>query len=130
MTDDWGVDSHTAEARLRWPVGEGGYVEPQLRFYTQSEADFYRSSLVAGEPLPAHASADFRLGRFDAITVGVQFGHVTEAGNEWSARLEYYHQAGDVPAAQIIGNQANREQFPDLDAVLVRIGYRFRLAEP
>ncbi|MET0535848.1 MAG: DUF3570 domain-containing protein, partial [Steroidobacter sp.] len=127
MTDDWGIDSSTLETRLRWPLGAANFIEPQLRYYTQSEADFYRSSLIAGQPLPEFASADFRLGNFDAVTVGVKFGHRTASGNEWSTRLEYYQQSGDVPSEQIIGNQAGREQYPDLSAVIVQFGYRFGL---
>jgi hypothetical protein len=126
MTDDWGIDSHTGEVRLRWPLGDG-YIEPQLRYYTQSAADFYRASLVGGAALPRYASADFRLGDFDATTVGVKYGHDTASGNEWSIRAEYYQQNGSVPRQQIIGNQANREQYPDLSAVIVQFGYRFRL---
>jgi hypothetical protein len=127
MTDDWQIDSHTLDARLRWPIGAASYIEPQLRYYTQSEAEFYRASLVTGQPLPRYASADFRLGNFDAVTAGVKFGHRTASGNEWSTRLEYYMQSGDVPRQQIIGNQANREQYPDLNAVIVQFGYSFRL---
>jgi hypothetical protein len=48
-------------------------------------------------------------------------------GNEWSARVVLYQQLGSVPADQIIGNQAYREQFPDLDAVIAQFTYRFRL---
>ena len=127
MTDDWSIDSHTLESRLRWPIGTGSYVEPQLRYYTQSEAKFYRASLPAGATLPEHASADFRLGNFDAVTVGLKFGHRLASGNEWSARLEYYQQSGEVPAEQVIGNQAGREQYPDLSAVIAQFGYSFRL---
>ena len=127
MTDDWGIDSNTLETKLRWPLGDDNYIEPQLRYYTQSEADFYRSSVVANQPLPQYASADFRLGNFDAVTLGVKFGHRTASGNEWSTRLEYYQQSGDVPASQIIGRQATREQYPDLSAVIVQFGYRFGL---
>lgn len=127
MTDDWGIDSHTGEARLRWPVGAASYIEPQLRYYTQSAADFYRASLVGGTTLPRYASADFRLGDFDATTVGIKYGHRTAGGNEWSVRAEYYQQSGTVPREQIIGNQANREQYPDLSAVIVQFGYRFGL---
>jgi hypothetical protein len=127
MTDDWGIDSSTLETKLRWPLGADNFIEPQLRYYTQSEADFYRSSLVDGQALPEFASADFRLGNFDAVTLGVKFGHRTASGNEWSTRLEYYQQSGDVPRQQIIGNQAGREQYPDLSAVIVQFGYRFGL---
>ena len=125
MTDDWGIDSHTGEVRLRWPLGEG-YIEPQLRYYKQSAADFYRASLVSGSALPRYASADFRLGDFDATTVGIKYGHGTPNGNEWSIRAEYYQQTGSVPSEQIIGNQANRALYPDLSAVIVQFGYRFR----
>lgn len=127
MTDDWEIDSHTLEARLRWPVGAASFIEPQLRYYTQTEADFYRASLVSGQALPRYASADFRLGNFDAITAGLKFGRRTASGNEWTTRLEYYLQSGEVPREQIVGNQANREQYPDLTAIIVQFGYGFRL---
>jgi Protein of unknown function (DUF3570) len=127
MTDDWGIDSNTAELKLRWPIGDASFIEPQLRYYTQSEADFYRSSLVDGEPLPTYASADFRLGSFDAVTVGLKYGRRTSSGNEWSTRVEYYQQTGEIPSEQIIGNQAGREQYPDLSAVIVQFSYGFKL---
>lgn len=127
MTDDWNIDSHTLEAKLRWPIGAASYLEPHLRFYTQSEAEFYRASLTAGEALPEFASADFRLGSFDATTVGLKFGHRTLSGSEWTTRLEYYQQSGQIPSGQLIGNQTSREQYPDLSAVIVQLSYRFRL---
>jgi hypothetical protein len=127
MTDDWGIQSHTADARLRWPMGQSFFIEPQLRYYMQSEADFYRSSLRADEPLPQYASADFRLGSFDAVTLGVKVGGTTSGGSEWHTRLEYYMQSGEVPSDQIIGNQAQREQYPDLSAVIVQFAYKFKM---
>ena len=126
-TDDWGIDSHTLDARLRWPIGEFNYVEPHLRYYTQNAADFYRFSLLDGEPLPSFASADARLADLDGVTLGLKYGHRTVSGSEWNARVELYQQSGNVPGGQLIGNQSRREQFPDLDAVIVQIGYRFKL---
>ncbi len=127
MTDDWGIESHTADASVRWPIGNAYFIEPQLRYYMQSEADFYRASLRADEALPEFASADFRLGSFDAVTVGVRLGGNTQSGSEWSARLQYYMQSGEIPSDQIIGNQAHREQYPDLSAVIVQFGYKFKM---
>ena len=66
-TDDWGIDSHTLDARLRWPIGEFNYVEPHLRYYTQRAVDFYRFSLLDGDPLPSFASADARLADLDGV---------------------------------------------------------------
>jgi len=127
MTDDWGIDSNTLEVKLRWPWGGSNFVEPQLRYYTQSAADFYRSSLVSDQALPAYASADFRLGQFNATTIGLKFGHRNADGNEWSTRLELYQQSGTVPRDQIIGNQAGREQYPDLSAIIAQFSYSFGL---
>jgi len=125
MTDDWGIDSHTVDLRYRWPVGENKYFEPHLRFYSQSEADFYRISLVDGVPLPSYASADYRLGDFDALTVGLKYGWTLASGNEMSARIELYKQDGDAPQDQLIGNQLTREMYPDLDAIIAQFSYRF-----
>jgi hypothetical protein len=126
-TDDWGIDSHTLDARLRWPIGEFNYVEPHLRYYTQTAADFYRFSLLDGEPLPSFASADARLADFDGLTLGLKYGHRTVSGSEWNARIELYQQSGNLSGDQLIGNQSRRAQFPDLDAVIVQVGYRFKL---
>lgn len=126
-TDDWEIDSHTLEGRLRIPLGESGYLEPHLRYYTQTAASFYRYSLPDGEPLPAYASADARLADLDAYTVGLKYGRQTTRGNEWSARLEFYQQAGSVPAEGLIGNQAANVQMPDFSAVILQFGYHFKL---
>jgi hypothetical protein len=127
MTDDWGIESHTADASVRWPIGSAYFIEPQLRYYVQAEADFYRSNLRADEPLPEFASADFRLGAFDAVTLGVRLSGRTQGGSEWNTRLQYYMQSGEVPAEQVIGNQAHREQYPDLSAVILQFGYKFKM---
>jgi hypothetical protein len=129
MTDDWEIDSHTLDARLRWPmrwgIGASRYLEPHLRYYTQTEADFYTVSLRDGEPLPAFASNDYRLGRFDAITAGLKYGWTTQGGSEMSVRLELYQQRGELPGDLLTGNQAGRVDYPDLDAVIAQFSYRF-----
>ena len=125
MTDDWDIDSHTLDLRYRWPIGSGGYLEPHLRYYVQNEAEFYQISLVDGQPLPQFASADYRLGDFNAITAGLKYGWTTRNGNDMSIRIELYQQDGTIPAGQLIGNQVGREEYPDLDALIVQFGYRF-----
>ena len=125
MTDDWEIDSHTVDLRYRIPIGTERYIEPHLRFYTQTEAEFYQLSIPDSQPLPSFASADYRLGDFDAITVGLKYGWRTRNDNEMSVRLEAYRQEGTVPSNQIIGNQAGRDNYPDLNAVIVQVGYRF-----
>jgi hypothetical protein len=125
MTDDWEIDSHTLDARYRWPIGDRSYLEPHLRFYTQTEADFYRLSLDNSVALPAYASSDYRMGNFDGTTVGLKYGWKTRNDNEMSVRLEWYMQSGTVPSEQLIGNQAWRDNYPDLNALIAQFSYRF-----
>ncbi len=125
MTDDWEIDSHTFDTRLRWPMGKSAYLEPHVRYYMQTEADFYLASLADTAALPAFASSDYRLGRFDAITAGIKVGWRTAGGNDVGVRLEVYQQRGDVPANLLTGSQTAADVFPDLYAVIAQVSYRF-----
>lgn len=125
MTDDWDIRSHTVDLKFRWPIRESSFLEPHLRFYTQSEAEFYTISLVDGVELPAYASSDYRLGNFDAVTAGLKLGWKTAGGSEMSMRAEVYRQTGSIPGSLLIGNQVGRETYPDLDALIVQFSYIF-----
>ncbi len=125
MTDDWEIDSHTVDLRYRWPLNERNYLQPHLRFYTQTEAEFYRIGVVDSLPLPLYASNDYRLGNFDAITAGVKYGWKTRNDNDMSLRLEFYQQRGSIPADRLIGNQVGLVDYPDLDAIILQFAYRF-----
>ncbi len=127
MTDDWEIDSHTLDAKIRFPIGDRAYIEPHVRYYTQSEAEFFQSSLLDGVPLPTYASADYRLAEFDAVTIGAKYGWKTDGGNDVSLRLEYYTQDGDIPANQIVGIQNEQDLYPGFDAVIFNFGYSFDL---
>jgi len=127
MTDDWEIDSHTIDLRYRWPVSDRSYLEPHLRFYSQSAAEFYTLNLVEDEPLPENVSADYRLGDFDGITAGLKYGWKTGGGNDVSVRLEWYQQSSNVSSNQLIGSQAVQDNVPDLNAVILQFGYSFGL---
>jgi hypothetical protein len=124
MDDDWGVTSQTVDARYRWNMNADSYVEPHLRYYKQGEADFYRTVLFDGAPLPEHASADYRLADSEAFTAGVKYGHRTARG-EWSVRLEYYQQTAEPSPGSVVGDLVNHDLIPDLNAVIVQFGYKF-----
>lgn len=125
MTDDWGIDSQTVEAHYRWNISDNSYLEPQLRWYTQSAADFYTTVLFDGAPLPEYASADTRLADMDAYTVGVKYGHETKSG-EWSVRLAYYRQEPDPSPEALVGDLAQFDELVlPMTAVIAQFGYRF-----
>ena len=125
MTDDWGVRSETAEARYRWNINDRSYLEPNLRYYTQTAADFYHTVLFIDRPVPQFASADYRLADLDAYTVGFKYGHLTDRG-EFSVRLEYYKQEGTPSPGSAVGELANHELILPMQAVIAQFGYRFK----
>jgi len=126
MTDDWGIASHTLDARYRWNGVGRGYLEPHVRYYVQSAADFYQTYLRNGAALPRYASADYRLADMNALTVGLKYGRKL-GGGEFTARLEYYKQTAEASPGSSVGALAAFDLVPPLSAVLVQFGYRFGL---
>jgi len=120
MTDDWEIDSHTFDFRYRWDVNRYNYIEPHFRFYTQSAADFYSLALNDADPMPQYASADYRLGEFDGITIGAKYGHLMKNGDEWSTRLELY---------TTTGTGVSSADYPDLDAIIFQVSYRLKIGD-
>ena len=124
MTDDWGITSQTADMHFRWNLYGHHYLEPHLRFYSQTAADFYRNVLINGAVLPTFVSADYRLGKFDAITVGVKYGSDAQ-DSHWSTRFELYHSNGKSDPAASFGYLAGRNLYPDLTAAIAEVSYSF-----
>lgn len=123
--DDWDITTHTLDLRYRVPFKSGHYIEPHIRYYTQSEASFYQHSLIAGEELPSYASSDPRLGNFNGITYGAKYGIPLKNDREFSVRLEMYQQNGNT-VGEPIGVQNDYDLFPDLEAIIIQFGYSFR----
>ncbi len=126
MTDDWGVDSQTVDLTWRFVQDNGYYLQPHLRWYQQSAADFYRYFLLDTEAVPQYASADYRLGELTTQTLGIKYGHSDPFGNDWSVRLEYYLQSGDGSPAEAVGQLRNQDLFPDVEAWIFQVNYAFK----
>jgi hypothetical protein len=94
-----------------------------LRWYRQTESDFYRAFLLDGSPLPANASADYRLAPFHAVTVGLQYSFPVAAGARLGIGGEYYWQVGDMSPPLNMGVLNRSDLFPKMNAVMVRVGF-------
>jgi hypothetical protein len=125
--DDWGITSQTADVFLRLPVGNDHALEPHVRWYRQSAADFYHAYLVEGQAFPNFASADSRLAAFDAITYGLKYSWPMDPGLRVSLSAEYYTQMGKRAPPDAIGILRQYDLFPALDAFMVRIGFSYDL---
>ncbi len=123
-TDDWGVASQTFETHFRWNFDTDKFFEPHVRFYKQTAADFYHTVLFADAPLPAYATADYRLGKFNAVTVGFKYGAKTAIG-QFAARIELYRQTATPSADALVGSLRGLDLTPDLKALIGEISFRF-----
>lgn len=125
--DDWGIKSHTIDVKYRYELANNSFVQPHIRFYTQSSADFFRHSLLASEltSLPDYASADLRLDQFDSITIGLKYSQKLSMNENWSTRLEFLQQTGNSYPDNAIVEQRLHNLYPDLNAVIVQFSYSF-----
>jgi hypothetical protein len=124
-TDDWDIQSHTLETHYRYYFTGNFYGQIHLRYYQQQGADFYTPFLVEGEPLPQHASADYRIGDMTAYTFGIKFGQRLAGGHEMSYRLEYYQQTPENNGTQLPGQLQNYDLFPQVKAIVAQFSYSF-----
>lgn len=126
--DDWGIGSHTIDARYRLPVGASAFVEPHVRFYTQTAADFYRFGLIQGAPLPQYATSDYRMAGLQSVTLGGTIGFAPGGRrhtSEWTVRAEYIGQFGDSSPPGTVGVQTKIDLFPTVNVFSLVVNYRF-----
>ena len=96
-SDDWGVKSNTLDYSHRYIFENSDYLEPRIRLYKQSKADFYQNSFYSPNDgttpaLPEYLSADYRLDDMSDITVGLAYGLRFGSDAELRTRLEYFYQ--------------------------------------
>jgi hypothetical protein len=91
---DWGIGAHTLEAAWIQPLGQGWHLVPRLRYYTQSEADFYQSYF---ETLPASGdySSDYRLAGFGALGGGLKLTKQVTSQARLDLGVEFYDRQSD-----------------------------------
>jgi hypothetical protein len=131
MTDTWGIHSDTAQVHFRWwsPTRQQ-YVEPTVRWYKQSAADFFQPWLSSADVEDTkYISADPRLADFHALTYGLKYGFglgdkLHRPGSEFTVRLEYYQQTLEIRTPQPAALQG-LDLYPGLKAVLLQFGFSY-----
>jgi hypothetical protein len=122
--DSWSINSDTVDGQLRIDLTRGMYLEPHVRWYHQTAADFYDLYLNGTAALPTYMSADPRLAAFSATTFGVKFGFSVGRNGELALRLEQYQQRPSEQSSalpQLQGLNLN----PDLKATIVQLSWHF-----
>jgi hypothetical protein len=104
--DDWGIRSNTVDLRYRHELERHRYIEPHVRYYIQTRANFFRYYILDGGPVPDFASSDVRLGPLQSVTLGATYGFkVPDQPGEWRIRGEYMRQWGKAHPQEAFGSQ-------------------------
>lgn len=80
--DSYGITAHTAGLAWYQKLGDRFILRPALRYYTQSEADFYGVRFTGS---PEFYSADYRLSKMDTWGYGLKL--IWLANSAWQADL-------------------------------------------
>ncbi|MEE9332989.1 MAG: DUF3570 domain-containing protein [Granulosicoccaceae bacterium] len=124
-TDDWGINSHTVESRYRWLIDAKQWLEPNIRIYSQSAADFY-TPFVFDSNLPSQSSSDYRLNEFNGVTVGLSYKRKLSKNNAIGFSVESYRTTGaDASIASPTGDIVTAKS-TDLTASIFRLNYSFK----
>lgn len=108
--DDWGIRSHTFEAAWSQPLGSRWLLTPRLRYYSQSEADFYQPYFIFEQSAPVnpdgtldfgrvpleHYASDHRLSGYGAASAGITLARQFARGVSLEAGVEHYVHAGGL----------------------------------
>jgi hypothetical protein len=98
--DDWGITSHTINNDLYYKLNDKLTLGAGLRYYTQSEADFYNGSkdFFTDEE---YASSDERLSDFDALTYRASVDFKQNDKVSYNLGGQFYTQSTGVDATMI-----------------------------
>jgi hypothetical protein len=124
-TDDWDINSHTLDSRLRYNLTANTYIQPHFRYYQQSAAEFYQPYLLTTAGLPEFASADYRIGEMTAYTLGFKYGILLDQGKELAFRLEYYQQDPENAGFEEPGVLQELDLYPSVKALIAQVSYKF-----
>ena len=123
--DSWGINSITGELSVNIPITKHLYIEPETHYYKQSAANFFNYYLLDGAT-PQYASADYRLSKFNALTLGVKLGYTFSGNDEMYIMAENYRQSGDKHIAGAPGDLANENFFSGIHSTSIMMGINFK----
>lgn len=98
-SDDWDIMSHTFDADIFREFGDLT-VNLGLRYYTQSEANFYNGEKFTSQP--EYGSSDQRLSAFDAIQYKLNFDYDISKDLNFNLGGAYYDQSTDLSAIYFV----------------------------
>ncbi len=124
--DSWNINSHTFETSWYQPLGSGWMLIPRIRYYSQTQADFYQLFFTAPRADNFYTS-DFRLAGFGTLSGGLRISKDILINNELSEslRFEVGFEYTEHAAGLQLGNN-NASNLTDFNYYVVSASIRFR----
>ena len=94
-TDDWGINSHTFELKWYQSLPNGFTVTPGIRYYSQSQADFFAPYFLSPRA-DGYYSSDFRLSAFGDLGAGLTISKQFARGINLEIGAEYVTHSGSL----------------------------------
>jgi hypothetical protein len=123
FVDDWEIKSHTIDFKWLFFVNNKHRLEPHIRYYQQSAADFYHPYLADNQKLPSFASADYRIGEMKAFTLGLKYGFTFDSQRRIEVRAEYYRQTPEAHEKEAILAASHLDLYPEIEAFSLQFTY-------
>lgn len=116
--DDWSITAHTLEVEWRQALGAAWTLAPRLRYYGQSQANFYTPYVLCGtQPGVSCAlargrySSDYRLAAFGALTPGLGVTWRVAPGITLDLSGEYYLRRENLAPRGGVGDYADFDHY-------------------
>jgi len=114
--DDWGIRAHTVAGTWLQTVNDNWQIEGGLRYYSQSQADFYRAEITQ-RPVPRFTSSDQRIAAFGSIEPSIKVIVKLTDQLTWDVGFARYLQRASWKL-----NGAGSRDFEPLSAKLINTG--------
>jgi len=121
--DNWDIQSHTFELTWYQDLPFGITITPNIRYYSQTSAFFYRPFFLTPRA-DGKYSSDYRLSGFGKISGGLTITKQFVKGLWLDAGFEYSTHKG---ALKLGGN--GEKHFSDIDSYIIHAGLHMALAD-
>ena len=120
--DDWSIRSHTLDLAWYQRLPFGLMIEPHIRYYSQTAAEFYAPYFLAPRA-DGHYSSDYRLSGFGKFSGGLTVSKQFTKGMTLSGGFEYMTQRSSL---QLDGKGSG--DFADIDSYLLTASLTINLS--
>jgi hypothetical protein len=127
--DDWDINSHTIELAWYQTLFEVLTITPSVRYYTQSQAEFYEPFVTSAfDPLNVpYASSDYRLSPYGALSGKLRVEtHISDwpfhMAWKLGASYEYYQSSGSLAVQSVDVENPGLVSF---NVIMVSLSARF-----